>query len=183
MLQEKNIAIELKCQQYVCKTYMRNLEGTASVLMFESKQRTADVACPYCRGKVEICELANKHLKDIPVWQGILSAHESLAICYAMKEEMVGLFQLRSSEEAEAGWRKWFSAAKESGIPALVHFAELKEKRIEGLIAHAQYPISTGKLEGCNNKTKVAKRMGYGFRNDNYFFLLIQFLSVVPKVP
>lgn len=93
------------------------------------------------------------------------------------------LFQLRCSEEAEAGWRKWFSAAKESGIPALVHFAELKEKCIEGLIAHAQYPISTGKLEGCNNKTKVAEHMGYGFRNDNYFFLLIQFLSVAPKFP
>lgn len=80
MLQEKDIAIELKCQQYVSKTYMRNLEGTASVLMFESMQRTADVACPYCRGKVEICELANKHLRDIPVWQGI--SQELCFLCH-----------------------------------------------------------------------------------------------------
>ena len=53
-------------------------------------------------------------------------------------------------------------AAYESGIPALVRFAELKEKRLEGLIAHAVYPISTGKLEGFNNRIKVAKRIGYG---------------------
>ena len=46
-----------------------------------------------------------------------------------------------------------------------------------------QRQAQTGKLEGCNNKTKVAKRMGYGFRDDDYFFLLIQFLSVAPKVP
>lgn len=59
---------------------MRNLEGTASVLMFESRQRTADVACPYCRGKVEICELANKQLKDIPVWQGI--SQELCFLCH-----------------------------------------------------------------------------------------------------
>ena len=33
-------------------------------------------------------------------------------------------------------------AAYESGIPALVRFAELKEKRLEGLIAHAVYPMA-----------------------------------------
>jgi Transposase and inactivated derivatives len=57
-------------------------------------------------------------------------------------------------------------------------FAELKEKRMEGLISHAVYPISTGKLEGFNNKIKVAKRIGYGFRNDDYFFTLIRYLSL-----
>lgn len=55
--------------------------------------------------------------------------------------------------------------AKASGISALVRFAELKEKRIEGLVAHARHDISTGKLEGFNNKIKVAKRIGYGYRD------------------
>ena len=54
--------------------------------------------------------------------------------------------------------------------------------RVIGRLPVVYYP-QTGKLEGCNNKTKVAKRMGYGFRDDDYFFLLIQFLSVAPKVP
>ena len=49
-------------------------------------------------------------------------------------------------------WTDWFVAAKESEIPALVKFAEQKEKRLPGLAAHAIYPISTGKLEGFNNK-------------------------------
>jgi transposase len=35
----------------------------------------------------------------------------------------------------------------------------LKEKRLKGLVAHATHPISTGKLEGMNNKIKVAKRI------------------------
>lgn len=43
MLREEDIAIELKCQQYICKSYMRNLEGTESVLLFESTQKTEDV--------------------------------------------------------------------------------------------------------------------------------------------
>ena len=76
------------------------------------------------------------------------------------------------------------AAAKESCIPALVRFAELKEKRIDGLIAHATYPISTGKLEGFNNKIKVAKRLAYGDRDNHFFFTLVRFLSVpLPNFP
>ena len=79
--------------------------------------------------------------------------------------------------QGKLGWEKWFAATKESGIPELVRLAELKEKRIDGWIAHAIYPISTGKLEGFNNKIKVAKRLAYGCR-DNHFFTLVRFLSL-----
>ena len=114
----------------------------------------------------------------------ILDSHSNLAVCYAMKEEMCSLFALRDPNEAESGWKKWFTAAKESKIPALVKFAELKEKRIDGLIAHATYPISTGKIEGFNNKIKVAKRLAYGYRDNHFFFTLVRFLSIpLPNFP
>lgn len=108
----------------------------------------------------------------------ILSDHSKLALCYAMKEEMCELFELNDPDIAEQKWTAWFYAAKASQIPQLVKFADLKEKRLDGLISHAAYPISTGKLEGFNNKIKVAKRIGYGFRNDDYFFTLIKYLSL-----
>ena len=81
-------------------------------------------------------------------------------------------------KERKKEWTKWFQAAKESEIPALVRFAVQKEKRLPGLAAHAIYPISTGKLEGFNNKIKVAKRIGYGYRDDDFFFTLIRYLSI-----
>jgi hypothetical protein len=34
------------------------------------------------------------------------------------------------------------------------------------------------KLEGFNNKSKVAKRIGYGYRDDDFFFTLIRYLSI-----
>lgn len=111
--------------------------------------------------------------------QSILQEHSDLAVCYAMKEELCRLFTLRDPLLAESAWKAWFTAAKESGIPDLVRFAELKEKRIGGLISHASFPISTGKLEGFNNKIKVAKRIGYGYRDDDYFFLIVKFLSAL----
>lgn len=108
----------------------------------------------------------------------ILETHQDLAVCYAMKEEMCRLFTLTDSVLAEIYWNDWFCAAEESNIPALVRFANLKRSRIKGLVAHAMHPISTGKLEGFNNKIKVAKRIGYGYRNEDYFFKLIRYLAL-----
>ena len=34
------------------------------------------------------------------------------------------------------------------------------------------------KLAGFNNKIKVAKRIGYGYRDDDFFFTLIRYLSI-----
>ena len=110
--------------------------------------------------------------------QSILSDHSDLAVCYAMKEELCALFELRDPLAAYEGWKRWFDAAEASGIPALVKFAELKRSRLDGLAAHAVFPISTGKLEGFNNKIKVAKRIGYGYRDDEYFFTLVRYLAL-----
>ena len=116
--------------------------------------------------------------KDASALEKILDDHADLALCHAMKEEMARLFDLRDEDEARKGWTLWFEGAKASGIPALVRFAERKEKRLDGLIAHASHPISTGKLEGFNNRIKVAKRIAYGYRDEDYFFSLIQFISI-----
>lgn len=123
-----------------------------------------------------------------PHLQSILSDHSDLAVCYAMKEELCCLFELADPHAIYAGWKRWFDAAV-SGIPALVKFAELKSPRLDGLVAHAFCPISTGKLVGFNNKIKVANRIGYGYSDDAYFFSLIRYLalpsirSAVPKFP
>lgn len=117
--------------------------------------------------------------------QDILNRHSKLSQCYAMKEEMSALFELKDIDIATEKWTKWFEAAKSSQIPQLVKFAELKQKRLKGLIAHSKYPISTGKLEGMNNKIKVAKRIAYGYRDEDYFFTLIRYKSTIglPTIP
>lgn len=110
--------------------------------------------------------------------QTILDSHEKLAVCYAMKEEMNSLFRLRNVEAAREGWTAWFEGAKASEIKQLRKFAELKESRIDGLVAHAKHGISTGKLEGFNNRIKTIKRTAYGYRDMRYLFTLIRYISL-----
>ena len=108
----------------------------------------------------------------------ILESHSNLAVCYAMKEELCSLFEIRDEAEAREKWSKWFDAAIHSGISPLEKFGRQKLKRLDGLVAHALFPINTGRLEGFNNKIKVAKRNSYGFRNSDFFFSFIRFLSL-----
>ena len=55
--------------------------------------------------------------------------------------------------------------------PHLCWFERLLSNHFEGIIAHATYNISAAKIEGINNKIKTLRRQGYGYPDDEYFFL------------
>lgn len=52
-------------------------------------------------------------------------------------------------------------------------FANLLENHFEGITAHASLTFSSGKVEGTNNLIKTIRRTGYGYPDDDYFFLKI----------
>ena len=52
-------------------------------------------------------------------------------------------------------------------------FAKLLGNHIDGIVSHARYKISSGKVEGTNNMIKTLRRTAYGYPDDDYFFLKI----------
>ena len=56
---------------------------------------------------------------------------------------------------------------------AMMWFASLLSSHYNGVIAHATFPISSGVIEGVNQKIKTIRRKGYGYPDDEYFFLKI----------
>ena len=54
-----------------------------------------------------------------------------------------------------------------------IWFANLLRNHYSGIISHAIYPISTGKVEGTNQMIKTLRRKSYGIPDDEYFFLKI----------
>jgi hypothetical protein len=48
------------------------------------------------------------------------------------------------------------------------------ENGSSGICGMTRWPLHTSFLEGINNKIKVIKRMAYGFRDEEYFFLKIR---------
>ena len=93
---------------------------------------------------------------------------------YVLGEDIRRLWAYKYPKAALWFWRGWYRRAMESGIEALRKFAKRLKPYVPGIIAHCKYRLHTSLLEGINNKIKVIKRMAYGFRDDEYFFLKIK---------
>jgi transposase len=63
--------------------------------------------------------------------------------------------------------------ARASKIPMLDKFANTLSAHRTGVLAYFDHRISTGPLEGTNNKIKTMKRQAYGYRDMEFFKLKI----------
>lgn len=106
--------------------------------------------------------------------QKALSINEPLNLVYYMKEELRYLWKQNSLRQASVLLEDWINRARASGVSMLKKFAATLEKHREGILAYYKYPISTGPLEGTNNKIKTLKRQAYGYRDMEFFKLKIK---------
>lgn len=104
----------------------------------------------------------------------LLEANAPLMTVYVLKEQLKDLWYAPSEDEARSRWDAWKAMADQSGIKPLQHFANVLERYLHGIIASAAHRLNTSVLEGVNNRIKVIKRMAYGYRNTEYFFLKIR---------
>lgn len=104
----------------------------------------------------------------------VLAANQSLMTVYVMKEQLKALWTAANAWEWRRAWTQWMSHARESRIAALMQFARRLRSYWRGIVSRVRWPMHTGQLEGINNKIKVIKRMAYGYRDSDYFFLKIK---------
>lgn len=102
-----------------------------------------------------------------------LKLNRPLALAYYLKEDLRQLWSQPGKREAGKFLTDWCRRAKASGIPMLVQFAALLTLHRRGVLAWYRYRISTGPLEGTNNKIKTIQRMAYGYRDIEFFKLKI----------
>ncbi len=102
-----------------------------------------------------------------------LRMNQPLAIAYYLKEDLRQIWDQPNKRTARRVLKDWLARARASGIRMLVQFADTLEEHQEGVLNYYEYPISTGPLEGTNNKIKTMKRQAYGFRDYEFFKLKI----------
>jgi transposase len=102
-----------------------------------------------------------------------LALNEPLKIVYYMKEDIRQFWNQSDKKAAEGFLQDWIDRAAVSGIGMLINFAKTLKRHWQGLISYYDYPISTGPLEGTNNKIKTMKRQAYGYRDSEFFKLKI----------
>lgn len=115
-----------------------------------------------------------KRREDRVKLKELLAANKRLATAYILKDDLKHLWDYTYEGAAIRFWNQWYNRAIRSRIEPLKKFARKLKERLPGIFSHCQYPFNTSILEGINNKIKVIKRMAYGFRDDEYFFLRIR---------
>jgi transposase len=100
-----------------------------------------------------------------------LLLNESLATAYYLKEDLRQIWEQETKAAARTKLLDWHHQAMESGVQHLQDFARTLLKHSAGILAWYDYPISTGPLEGTNNKIKTLTRQHYGLRDPEFFEL------------
>jgi len=101
--------------------------------------------------------------------QEALRLNQPLATAYYLKEDLREFWEQADKASAERFLDDWIARAEASEIGILKDFAKTLRVHRFGLVAWYDYPISTGPLEGTNNKIKTIQRRAYGFRDRQYF--------------
>lgn len=104
----------------------------------------------------------------------VLQANQSLLAVYLMKAQLHGLWNAPDPWEWRRRRKTWHAMASDSTIAPLIRFANTLRRYWRGILARVRWPMHTGKLEGVNNRIKVIKRMAYGYRDTDFFFMKIR---------
>jgi transposase len=105
--------------------------------------------------------------------QEALEMNKPLATAYYMKEDLRQFWDQQDKAVAETIIKDWIKRAQATGIGPLMRVANTLAGFKFGILNWYEHPISSGRMEGTNNKIKVLKRMAYGYRDIEFFKLRI----------
>ena len=90
-----------------------------------------------------------------------------------LKESFLGLYLCKTEEEARVYLSDWLSEAFKSNLENFHKIANSLLNKFKYILNWFKKKISSAISEGFNNKIKRLKRMGYGYRDVDYFLLKI----------
>jgi transposase len=102
-----------------------------------------------------------------------LALNKPLATAYYMKEDLRRFWEQPGKQFATLFLDGWIRRAEASGIKMLQQMAKTLAAHRSGLLAYFDVMITSGPMEGTNNKIKTMKRQAYGFRDMEFLKLKI----------
>jgi len=115
----------------------------------------------------------NKQKNEKERLEEALNLNKPLATAYYLKEDLRQIWSQVCKSDAETILYDWIKKAQSTGIAMLKKFAKTLAGHAFGILNYYDYPISTGPLEGTNNKIKTLQRQAYGYRDMEFFKLKI----------
>ena len=106
----------------------------------------------------------------------LMEFNEPLYRVYLLKEQLRIFWNQPDRKAGKSFLDLWIAQAKATENNHFVRLAKTLDEHRQALLSYFEHRISTGPLEGMNNKIKVLKRQTYGLRDMEYFKLRLLFL-------
>ena len=100
-----------------------------------------------------------------------------LADAYRIKNDFLTVIRSKSSEEGKQKLVEWLFSVEVLDLPEFHDCTKAYHNWFQEIVNSMDVPWTNGYIEGCNNKTKVLKRVSYGMRNFNNFRKRILFCN------
>jgi transposase len=110
-----------------------------------------------------------QHVNEQQKLEDALKLNRPLALAYYLKEDLRQFWNQKSTLAAERFLSDWCRRANASGIRVLQTMAKTLMSHRSGLLNWYIDPISSGPIEGINNKIGALQRRAYGYRNYEHF--------------
>lgn len=101
-----------------------------------------------------------------------------LADAYRIKNDFLTVIRSKSSEEGKQRLVDWLFSVEVMDLPEFHDCTKAYHNWFREILNSMDVPWTNGYIEGCNNKTKVLKRVCYGMRNFDNFRKRILFCNI-----
>lgn len=105
--------------------------------------------------------------------EAALAANAPLSKAHYLKELLRELWDQSSPLSGMAHILRWMGQAQTSGVRAMEKLSATVLRHLDGILAYFWSPITSGRLEGLNNKIGRMTRMAYGYRDKAFLWLKI----------
>ena len=100
-----------------------------------------------------------------------------LADAYRLKNEFLDVIRLKSSADGKPKLANWLLSVEVMQMPEFDDCTKAYHNWFHEILNSMDVPWTNGFIEGCNNKTKVLKRVCFGMRNFHNFRKRILFCN------
>lgn len=122
----------------------------------------------------------NGHQVDILKYdlrEEILNISKELKNAYLLKELFFDVLHTTNYEYAEIELKEWIATVRSYEIEEMIEASKTIENWLPYIVnSFIDERFSNGFTEGLNNKIKVIKRVGFGYRNFDFFRIRVMYI-------
>ena len=105
-----------------------------------------------------------------------LKFNKPLATAYYLKEDLRMLWVFSDLRSGRSWLRDWIRDAEATGYRELLKMAGTLRRHEDGILSYFKHRITSGPMEGVNNKIRTLMKQTYGLRDEEYLELRLKSL-------